>query len=128
MHFLRFPVQEGTETYKLYTFLHGKDGGSKTDKDATKNTTDVSKCLYFCGRKLNWDHLLDISKIESFLCKVKEAGCSADTKRKYILAIHHALNYLKLCRMDMQRPPASFTHRCDPGEIVKVEKGAEGKW
>ena len=53
MHFLRFPVQEGTEIYKLYTFLRGKDGGSKMDKDATKNTTDVSKFLQFCGRKLN---------------------------------------------------------------------------
>ena len=100
MHFLRFPVEAGTEIYKLYTFLRGKDGGEKTDKDATKNTTDVSKFLRFCGSKLNWDHLLDISKIESFLSKVKEAGCSADTERKYILAIHHALNYLKLCRMD----------------------------
>ena len=85
--------------YKLFEFLQGKDGGAKTERDATKNATDVSKYLRYCGSKLNWDHL-DCKKMEQFLCKVREAGCGPDTEKKFVLAFHHGLNFIKLCQMN----------------------------
>ena len=98
-HFLRFPMEKGTEMNKFLVFLQSKDGGTKSDEDATNTTTKVSKFLRFCGSKLEWSHLLDCDKIERFLDKVREAGCGPETERKFVMSIHHALNYVKLCRM-----------------------------
>ena len=86
--------------HKLLGFLQSKDGGAKTEKDASRTTTDVSKFLRFCASKLG-SHLLDCNNVEYFLEKVREAGCGPETEKKFVMSIHHALNYgyVKLCRM-----------------------------
>ena len=53
--------------------------------------------------------MLDCDKIECFLAKVREAGCGPETE-KFVMAIHHALNYVKLCRM-------KATSRWDPSQL-----------
>ena len=91
-HFLQFT---NAEMGKLIRFMQTPDGSGKSEKSATTLSVCVSKYLYFCGKTLNWDHLLDCDLMQRFLAKLREAGAGAHNDA-HLLAFHHGPTFLQL--------------------------------